>query len=197
MGHGRATADNPLAYIKHFRQNVLPELHPIDGFLGASLFTADRSGAVAFLVITSGSPGIRCVRLQATTSPKPLLNRKPNARFWTLTRPSNTGKLSKNSRPHRGKMYNPEMSLTPKTWRRIAAKQAALLAAIAGAARTAAAQGCAMCYQNASASGPQGITALRHGVYFLIFPTLAIFIGFFALLYRRRNASREESQPAA
>ncbi len=54
-----------------------------------------------------------------------------------------------------------------------------------------------MCYQSAAASGPQGITALRHGVYFLIFPTLAIFIGFFALLYRRRNASRAESRPAA
>jgi hypothetical protein len=94
-------------------------------------------------------------------------------------------------------MYNPQMSLTPKAWQRIAAKQAALLAAIAGAARTAAAQGCAMCYQNAAASGTQGIAALRHGVYFLIFPTLAIFIGFFTLLYRRRNASRAESVPAA
>ncbi len=59
------------------------------------------------------------------------------------------------------------------------------------------AQGCAMCYQNAAAAGPQGITALRHGVYFLIFPTLAIFMGFFTLLYRRRNATRTESQPAA
>jgi hypothetical protein len=54
-----------------------------------------------------------------------------------------------------------------------------------------------MCYENAAASGPQGITALRHGVYLLIFPTLAIFIGFFALLYRRRNTTRTESQPAA
>jgi hypothetical protein len=54
-----------------------------------------------------------------------------------------------------------------------------------------------MCYQNAAASGPQGITALRHGVYFLIFPTLVIFIGFFTLLYRRRNATRAESQPAS
>jgi hypothetical protein len=47
-----------------------------------------------------------------------------------------------------------------------------------------------MCYQNAAASGPQAIIALRHGVYFLMFPTLAIFIGFFTLLYRRRNATR-------
>jgi hypothetical protein len=52
MCHGRATADNQLACIKHFRQNVLAELHQIGGFSGASLFTADRSGAVAFLVIT-------------------------------------------------------------------------------------------------------------------------------------------------
>jgi hypothetical protein len=94
-------------------------------------------------------------------------------------------------------MYNPQMSLAPKTWQRIATQQAALLAAIVAEARTAAAQGCAMCYQNAAASGSQGITALRHGVYFLIFPTLAIFIGFFTLLYRRRNATRADSHRAA
>jgi hypothetical protein len=88
------------------------------------------------------------------------------------------------------------VSVTPRS-ARFAAKQAVVLAALAACARTASAQGCAMCYQNASASGPQGITALRHGVYFLIFPTLAIFMGFFTLLYRRRNATRTESQPAA
>ena len=89
------------------------------------------------------------------------------------------------------------MNVTQQSRLRMATKLAALASALAACARTASAQGCAMCYQSAAASGPQGITALRHGVYFLIVPTLAIFIGFFTLLYRRRNASRAESHPAA
>jgi hypothetical protein len=52
------------------------------------------------------------------------------------------------------------------------------------------AQGCAMCYQNASASGPQGAQALRHGILILLFPTLALFTGIFGLIYHRRNVSR-------
>ena len=96
-----------------------------------------------------------------------------------------------------GRVYNSRMNVTLNSCLKIAAKQATVLAAIAASALTAAAQGCAMCYQNAAASGSQGITALRHGVYFLIFPTLAIFIGFFTLLYRRRNATRTESHRAA
>jgi hypothetical protein len=54
----------------------------------------------------------------------------------------------------------------------------------------AAAQGCAMCYQNASATGAQGREALRHGILVLLFPTLTLFFGIFGLMYRRRNASR-------
>jgi hypothetical protein len=54
----------------------------------------------------------------------------------------------------------------------------------------AAAQGCAMCYQNASASGPQGAQALRHGILILMLPTLTLFTGIFALIYRRRNVAR-------
>ena len=57
-------------------------------------------------------------------------------------------------------------------------------------APSAAAQGCAMCYQNASASGPQGAQALRHGILILLFPTLALFTGIFGLIYHRRNVSR-------
>jgi hypothetical protein len=53
-----------------------------------------------------------------------------------------------------------------------------------------AAQGCAMCYQNASASGPQGAQALRHGILILMLPTLTLFTGIFALIYRRRNVAR-------
>jgi hypothetical protein len=52
------------------------------------------------------------------------------------------------------------------------------------------AQGCAMCYQSASATGAQGGAALRHGILILLFPTLSIFFGVFALMYRRRNTSR-------
>jgi hypothetical protein len=106
------------------------------------------------------------------------------------------GRLWKNPHARQGKMYNLEMNVTQQSRLRIAAKLTALLAALVACARTASAQGCAMCYQNAAAAGPQGITALRHGVYFLIFPTLAIFVGFFTLLYRRRNATRTQSQSA-
>jgi hypothetical protein len=61
---------------------------------------------------------------------------------------------------------------------------------LASLAPSAAAQGCAMCYQNASATGPQGAQALRHGILILMLPTLTLFTGIFALIYRRRNVSR-------
>jgi len=51
----------------------------------------------------------------------------------------------------------------------------------------AAAQGCAMCYQNAASSGAQGREALRHGILILLVPALSLFIGIFSLIYRRRN----------
>ncbi|MFZ0882698.1 MAG: hypothetical protein WAN14_04820 [Candidatus Acidiferrales bacterium] len=52
------------------------------------------------------------------------------------------------------------------------------------------AQGCAMCYQSAAASGPQGAAALRNGILILLFPTISIFVGIFGLMYRRRNVAR-------
>lgn len=52
------------------------------------------------------------------------------------------------------------------------------------------AQACPMCYQNAQASGTQGITALRHGILILFLPAASLFVGIFVLIYRRRNASR-------
>jgi len=64
------------------------------------------------------------------------------------------------------------------------------IALLVSFAPSAAAQGCAMCYQNASASGPQGAQALRHGILILLFPTLALFTGIFGLIYHRRNVSR-------
>jgi hypothetical protein len=57
-------------------------------------------------------------------------------------------------------------------------------------APAALAQGCAMCYQNASATGAQGSQALRQGILILLFPTLTIFGGIFGLIYRRRNVAR-------
>lgn len=62
--------------------------------------------------------------------------------------------------------------------------------ALTFAASSLAAQGCAMCYQNAAASGAQGSAALRHGILVLLLPAISIFLGIFALIYRRRNPAR-------
>ena len=67
---------------------------------------------------------------------------------------------------------------------------AIVVAAAATLAPHAFAQGCAMCYQNAAASGQQGREALQHGILILLFPTLGLFVGIFGLIYSRRNVSR-------
>jgi len=59
-------------------------------------------------------------------------------------------------------------------------------------ARTAA-QGCAMCYQNAAASGAVGRAALRHGVLILLVPAIGLFCGILALLYRRGHPARRQT----
>jgi hypothetical protein len=59
------------------------------------------------------------------------------------------------------------------------------------------AQSCAMCYQNAAASGPRLITALKNGILVLMFPPLMIFCGILGLAFRRRDSFAEESQPEA
>ncbi|MBS1839418.1 MAG: hypothetical protein JSS69_06480 [Acidobacteria bacterium] len=51
----------------------------------------------------------------------------------------------------------------------------------------AVAQGCAMCYQSASASGPRTIHALRNGIIILIIPPMFICTAITFLVYRRRN----------
>ncbi|MGH9574233.1 MAG: hypothetical protein ACRD40_11975 [Candidatus Acidiferrales bacterium] len=66
----------------------------------------------------------------------------------------------------------------------IAATTVAVLAMIAP---HAAAQGCAMCYQNAAASGAKGQAALRHGILILLIPALTLFGGIIAAIYRRDN----------
>ncbi|MBZ5695728.1 MAG: hypothetical protein LAN36_10260 [Acidobacteriia bacterium] len=64
---------------------------------------------------------------------------------------------------------------------------AGCLLLVALVAPHAAAQGCAMCYQNAAASGEQGRAALRHGILILLLPALSLFFGIFALIYRRNT----------
>jgi hypothetical protein len=53
--------------------------------------------------------------------------------------------------------------------------------------RPARAQGCALCYQSASAAGPRAIRALRNGIVVLIIPPAFICLGISYLVYRRRN----------
>jgi hypothetical protein len=50
------------------------------------------------------------------------------------------------------------------------------------------AQGCAMCYQNAAASGARSIRALRTGIIILMVPPALITLGFFRLAYKKRDA---------
>jgi len=54
------------------------------------------------------------------------------------------------------------------------------------------AQGCAMCYQSAAASGARLIHALKSGIVILMIPPV-LMTGFFArLVYRRRNLCNGE-----
>jgi heme/copper-type cytochrome/quinol oxidase subunit 2 len=54
-------------------------------------------------------------------------------------------------------------------------------------APAAAAQGCAMCAQNAAAAGPEGARAINTGILILLLPTLGIFGGLFVLIVRRHR----------
>ncbi|MGA7636228.1 MAG: hypothetical protein WCB00_04830 [Candidatus Acidiferrales bacterium] len=75
--------------------------------------------------------------------------------------------------------------------REIATRFAFLVAGLAGLivlpVPRVVAQGCALCYQSASATGAQGVAALRHGILILLFPTISIFVGILGLMYRRRT----------
>lgn len=50
------------------------------------------------------------------------------------------------------------------------------------------AQGCALCYTNAAATGAQGTATLRHAILVLVIPPLTIFGGIIGMLYQRRNS---------
>jgi hypothetical protein len=72
-------------------------------------------------------------------------------------------------------------------WLALAASFAAVVAL---AAPQAAAQGCAMCYQTAAASGAPGREALRHGILILLLPAISLFLGICGLIYHRSNVTR-------
>jgi hypothetical protein len=70
----------------------------------------------------------------------------------------------------------------------------ALLASIAGLVPASAfAQGCAMCYQSAAASGSRSIRALRTGIFVLMVPPFFICVGVSYLVYRRRNVHEQNA----
>ncbi|MGA9393389.1 MAG: hypothetical protein WBV69_23370 [Candidatus Sulfotelmatobacter sp.] len=54
------------------------------------------------------------------------------------------------------------------------------------------AQGCAMCYQSAAASGARLIRALKSGIVIMMIPPLLMTGAFARLVYRRRNVCNEE-----
>ncbi len=61
---------------------------------------------------------------------------------------------------------------------------------IVALAPQALAQGCAMCYQSAAATGNRSIVALQHGILILLIPSVGLFVGIFGLIYSRRNVNR-------
>jgi hypothetical protein len=84
-----------------------------------------------------------------------------------------------------------------RTIRKSLSAMAASFGAALLCAHPAFAQGCALCYSDASATGQRGIAALRHGILILAIPPMLIFAALFTILYRRRNAHHEAILPAA
>jgi hypothetical protein len=68
-----------------------------------------------------------------------------------------------------------------------------LIAALAILASPSAlhAQGCAMCYQSAAASGARLIHALKNGIIIMMFPPMLITFGIARLAYKKRNEFRD------
>lgn len=64
---------------------------------------------------------------------------------------------------------------------------AVILGSIVLVAPHATAQGCAMCYQNATAAGSNAQAGLRHGILILLIPALGLFAGILGALYQRRD----------
>jgi hypothetical protein len=88
------------------------------------------------------------------------------------------------------------MQVQMRKLRKVAAALAAAFATALLSAHSAFAQGCALCYSDASATGPHGIAALRHGILVLAIPPMLIFAAIFFTLYRRRNLSHNVVHPS-
>jgi hypothetical protein len=56
------------------------------------------------------------------------------------------------------------------------------------------AQGCAMCYQSAAASGARLIHALKQGILVMVLPPMLITIGLTRLAYKKRNDFRDGAE---
>jgi hypothetical protein len=54
------------------------------------------------------------------------------------------------------------------------------------------AQNCALCYTQAAGAGDRLIQALRSGILILVFPPMAICIGFAIMAYKKRHQFNEE-----
>jgi hypothetical protein len=74
---------------------------------------------------------------------------------------------------------------------RKAAKILGIVALALALAGPALAQGCAMCYNDAAATGKQGTATLQRAILVLMIPPLSIFGGILGMLYVRRDSSRE------
>ena len=66
-----------------------------------------------------------------------------------------------------------------------------LVAALLAIPASVRAQTCAMCYQNAAASGPRTIHALNTGILILMFPPAVITGGICYLAYKKRDTFDE------
>jgi hypothetical protein len=75
----------------------------------------------------------------------------------------------------------------------------ALASLAMGAAPSAHAQSCILCYTSVAGGGPAVVRALQSGILALLIPALLLFSGVFSLIYRRAMAANEEDshQPVA
>ena len=68
-------------------------------------------------------------------------------------------------------------------------RSAFLIGVILGLAYDVNAQGCALCYANASQTSIAAQHALRLGIFALLIPALTMFLGVLFLLYRRATSA--------
>ena len=81
-----------------------------------------------------------------------------------------------------------------KFWKSIAVSVIALVGLFLLFTPTlAAAQGCALCYTQAAASGSRMIQALKSGILILIGPPTLMSVGLIFICYRKRNQTMTEN----